>query len=146
MFVTFIFLFENSQNLFWCGLPFGPFWPVKYLNFGQNLSIRTTHHAFLERRQPEVTKNPYYALSLEWSQKKVFTHGLVGHCAHSCRPPDGNKSFSTKTWKEMTIIFIYVKQMIGKELNQNITVSPICIYLSICLLSTTCYVKRVTGI
>ena len=28
----------------------------------------------------------------------------VGHCAHSCRPPDGNKPFSKKTWKEMTIV------------------------------------------
>ena len=32
----------------------------------------------------------------------------VGHCAHSCRLLDGNKPFSKKTWKEMTIIFIYV--------------------------------------
>ena len=31
-FVTFIFIFENSQNSFLCGLPFGPFWSVKYLN------------------------------------------------------------------------------------------------------------------
>ena len=28
----------------------------------------------------------------------------VGHCAHSCRPPDGNKPFTKKTWKEMTIV------------------------------------------
>ena len=33
-FITFIFVFRNSQNSFPCGPPFGPFWSVKYLNFG----------------------------------------------------------------------------------------------------------------
>ena len=33
LFVTFISEFENTQNSFSCGLPFGPFWSVKYLNF-----------------------------------------------------------------------------------------------------------------
>ena len=33
LFVTFIFIFENSQNLFSCDPHFGPFWSVKYLNF-----------------------------------------------------------------------------------------------------------------
>ena len=37
---TFIFVFEKSQNLFSCG----PFWSIKYLNFGQKLPIWTTHH------------------------------------------------------------------------------------------------------
>ena len=55
---------------------FGPFWSVKYLNFGQKLPIRTTHHTFLESRHPEVTKNQYYVLSPEWRQKKVWAHGL----------------------------------------------------------------------
>ena len=48
---------------------FGPFWSVKYLNFGQKLPIRTAHHTFLESRHPEVTKNSYYVLSREGSQK-----------------------------------------------------------------------------
>ena len=39
--------------------PFGPFWSVKHLNFGQRLPIRTTYHTLLESRHPEVTKNPY---------------------------------------------------------------------------------------
>ena len=55
LFVTFVSVFEN---LFSCGLPLGPFWSVKYLNFGQKLPIWTTHHTFLESRHPEVTKNP----------------------------------------------------------------------------------------
>ena len=76
LFVTFIFIFGNSQNSFTFGPPFGPFWSVKYLNFGQKLPIRTTHHTFLESRHPEVTKNPYYVLSPKWSQKKVSAHGL----------------------------------------------------------------------
>ena len=76
LFVTFIFIFGNSQNSFSCGVPFGPFWSVKYLNFGQKLPIRTTHHTFLESRHPEVTKNQYYVLSPEWRQKKVSAHGL----------------------------------------------------------------------
>ena len=40
--VTFIFVFENSQNWFWCGPPSGPFWSVKYLKFGQGPPIRAT--------------------------------------------------------------------------------------------------------
>ena len=60
LFVTFIFVFENSQNSFSCAPPFSPFWSVKYLNF----------------RHPEVTKNPYYVLPPERSQKKVSAHGL----------------------------------------------------------------------
>ena len=36
--------------------PFGPFWSVKYLDFGKKLPIRITNHTFLERRYPEVTK------------------------------------------------------------------------------------------
>ena len=57
--------------------PFGPFWSVKCLNFGQNLPNRTTCHAFLESRHPEVSKNPYYVFSREWSQEKVSAHGLI---------------------------------------------------------------------
>ena len=38
--------------------------------FGQKLPIRTTRHTFLESRQPEATKKPYYILSSEWSQKR----------------------------------------------------------------------------
>ena len=76
LFVTFIFIFGNSQNSFSCGAPFGPFWSVKYLNFGQELPIQPTYHTFLESKHPEVTKNLYYALSPEWSQKKVSAHGL----------------------------------------------------------------------
>ena len=60
LFVTFSFVFKNSQNSFSCVIPFGPFWSVKYLNFGKNLPIRTTHHTFLEIRHTKVTKNPYY--------------------------------------------------------------------------------------
>ena len=55
--------------------PSGPFWSVKYLNFGQKLPIRTARHTSLESRHPEVTKNPY-VLSPEWNQKKVSAHGL----------------------------------------------------------------------
>ena len=70
------FVFETSQNSFSCGPLFGPFWFVKYLNFGQKLPIRTTHHTFLGSRHPKVTKNLYYVLSHEGSQKKVSAHRL----------------------------------------------------------------------
>ena len=40
--------------------------------------IQITHHAFVESRHPKDTKNPYYVLRLEWSQKKVSAHGLAG--------------------------------------------------------------------
>ena len=51
--------------------PFGSFWSVKRLNFGQKLPIRTTHHTFLESIHPDVI-NPYYVLSPEGSQKKGY--------------------------------------------------------------------------
>ena len=77
LFVTFIFLFENSQNSFSCGLLFGPFWSVKYLNFGQTLPIRTAHYAFLKSKDPEVTKNPYYVLSLSAEPKKDISSWTI---------------------------------------------------------------------
>ena len=43
------FLFENSQNSFWCGSPFGPFWTAKY-------PIQTTHHTFQESRHLRLLK------------------------------------------------------------------------------------------
>ena len=39
---------------------------------GQKLPIWTTRHTFLESRQPEAAKKPYYVLSSEWSQKKRY--------------------------------------------------------------------------
>ena len=69
---TFIFVFEKSQNLFSCGPSFGPFWSIKYLNFGQKLPIWTTRNAFLESRHPDVTKNLYYVLSRKRSQKNAI--------------------------------------------------------------------------
>ena len=56
------------------------FWPAKYLNFGQKLPIRTAHHAFIESRHLDVTKNPYYVLFPKGSQKKVSAHGLIPVC------------------------------------------------------------------
>ena len=76
LFVVLISEFENTQNSFSCGPPFGPFWSVKYLNFGQKLPIRTNHQTFLESRHPEITKNPYCFVPGE-SQNKVSAHGLT---------------------------------------------------------------------
>ena len=56
-------------------------WPIlvcKIPSFRQKLQIRTVHHNFLEIIHPEVTKNPYYVLSPEGSQKKVSVRGLRG--------------------------------------------------------------------
>ena len=75
LFVTFIFVFENSQNSFLCDPLFGPFWSVKYINFGQQLPIQTAHHIFPESRHTEVTKNLYYVLSPVGSQRKVSARG-----------------------------------------------------------------------
>ena len=58
LFLTFISEFENTQNSFPCGPPFGLFCSVKYI-FDQKLQIWTAHHTFLESRHPEVTKNLY---------------------------------------------------------------------------------------
>ena len=51
---------------------FGSFWSVKYLNFRQKLPIWTAHDILLKSRHPEVTKNSYYALSPDGSQKKDY--------------------------------------------------------------------------
>ena len=51
--------------------PFGPFWSVKYFNFEQKLSIWTAHHAVIESKHPEVTKNLYVLLKTgakKWHQ------------------------------------------------------------------------------
>ena len=72
----FIFIFENNQNSFSSGPPLGPFWSVKYLNFGKKLQIGAVHHTFLESRHAEVTENSHYVLSPEEIQKKVSAHGL----------------------------------------------------------------------
>ena len=56
-----------------------PLWSIlawKIPQFGQKLPIRITHHTFLESGHPEVTKNAYYDLFPEGSQRKVSTHGL----------------------------------------------------------------------
>ena len=76
LFVRFIFVFENSKNLFLCGPPFDPLSSVKYLNFGQRLPTGTTHHTYLESRHPAVTKNPYYVLFPKSRRKTVSAHGL----------------------------------------------------------------------
>ena len=79
LFVTFIFVFEYSQNSFLCGAPFGPFWSVNYLNFGQKLPIPTAHNTFLESRHTEVTTNSYHILSDEGSQKKGIRSWTIIH-------------------------------------------------------------------
>lgn len=60
MFVTFIFVLKKVKIHF----------QIKYVNFGQKLSIRTAHHIFLESRHPYVTKNPYYVLGLSLGEPK----------------------------------------------------------------------------
>ena len=71
LFVTFIFVFKNSQNSFSCGLTFGPFWSVKYSISGK-LPTRTVHHTFLKSRHSKVIKNPCYVLSPDGKQKKRY--------------------------------------------------------------------------
>ena len=68
--VTFIFVFENSQNSVSYGPLFGPFSSVKCLNFGQKLPIRTAHHIFLKSRHPEVSKNPHHVFPSMGSRKR----------------------------------------------------------------------------
>ena len=71
------------------------------------------HQAFLESTHTEVTKNPYYVLPRKWSEKKISAQGLVGHCAHSCWPPDGTKQFSKKRMKRDDN-YIYVVAFLRK--------------------------------
>ena len=46
-------------------------------HFEQKLPIQTVRHIFLENRYLEITKNQYYVLSPEGSQKLVSAHGLI---------------------------------------------------------------------
>ena len=76
------------KNSFSCGTPFGSFWSVKYLSFGEKLLIRTVHHIFLESNYPEVIKNSYDVLSPEGSQKKLSAYGLIFVALVRCKPPE----------------------------------------------------------
>ena len=58
-------------------LPPPPFPHFFHLNFGQTQPIRATHHTLLESRHPEVTKNPYYALFPEGSQKSISLWPII---------------------------------------------------------------------
>ena len=48
----------------------------KILQFLANATNLDNHHAFIESKHPDVTKNPRYALSPEKTQKMVTAHGL----------------------------------------------------------------------
>ena len=51
-----------------------PLWSIlvcKVPQFWEKATTSEAHHTFLETRHPEVTKNSYYVLSPEWSQKMV---------------------------------------------------------------------------
>ena len=74
VFVTFIFVFENSQNLYSCGPPFYPFWSVKFRNFQQKLPISTT--IILLQKVNTMSLLKTHVLSPEESQKMVSTHEL----------------------------------------------------------------------
>ena len=51
----------NKENICKCICKITQFWAK---------ATNTVHHTFLERRHPEVTKEPYYVLSPEGSQQK----------------------------------------------------------------------------
>ena len=51
--------------------PFGPFWSVKYINFGQKLPICKTK---AYSRQSEITKN-LYCFAPRREPKKISAHG-----------------------------------------------------------------------
>ena len=81
--------------------PFGPFWSVKYLNFGQKLLIWTAHYTFLESRHPEATKNPY-VLFPEGSQKR---YQLMNHYHHFFEQQRRNDTLNLLTpWYHTTLL------------------------------------------
>ena len=49
----------------------------KISQFWQKATDPDSPRASLERRHPDVTKNPSYVLSPKGSQKKVSAHGLL---------------------------------------------------------------------
>ena len=62
MFVIFIFVFEKCRSSFSWGLPFGPFWSAKYLNFGgESCEIRILSCSIQETYKfRKVKKNRFY--------------------------------------------------------------------------------------
>ena len=61
------------------------------------------HHIFLESRNPEVTKNLYYVLSLEGIQKKVL---LADYIIYSKENSDFfNKQFQLRAFNYLFLIF-----------------------------------------
>ena len=59
---TDFWIWKNSKLIFSCSTTFSPFLSVKYFKFGQKLLIWRAYNTFLERRQPEVTKNVFFPL------------------------------------------------------------------------------------
>ena len=78
LFLLHSFRYLKGQNSLSCApSPPPPFSPLKYLNFGEKLLMRTANHTLQESRHPEVTKNQYYILSSEGRQKKLSARGLL---------------------------------------------------------------------
>ena len=60
LFVIFIFVFENCQNSFSMGPPFGPFWSAKYLDFGgESTEIRILSCSIQETHIKESKKQGF---------------------------------------------------------------------------------------
>ena len=68
LFVIFIFVFEKCQNSFsWPSPPFGPFWSVKYLNFGsESYEISILSRSIQETYTLRKVKNQVLLFQSTW--------------------------------------------------------------------------------
>ena len=74
--LIFIFVFEKCQSSFSMGTPFGPFWSVKYLDFGgESCEIKILSHSIQEIYTLRKVKNQVSLFHLSWEPKPVWFHG-----------------------------------------------------------------------
>ena len=80
LFVIFIFVFENCQNSFSMGPPFGPFWSAKYLDFGgESTEIRILSCSIQETYTLRKVKNKALIFLSSWEPVKKVWNKLLNN-------------------------------------------------------------------
>ena len=112
---SFLYLFENCQNSFSWGPPFGPFWFGKYLNFGSK-SCEIGILSRFDSRSILIKKSKKSAstLSIELKSKFVWSHGLILLSTHL---KQGSKNRTLET--EISKTRIHKSKPQNQDLQKN---------------------------
>ena len=98
----FLHLFENCQNSFSWGPPFGPFWSATYLNFGsENCVIRILSRFDSRSILIKESKKPGCNFSIDLRTKFAWSHGVILLSTHLKQGPR-NRSLETGISKART--------------------------------------------